>query len=191
MKHSGDINSICFFDEKNMFSASNDNTIAIWNISGHIGQWESYVSLKGHKEHVLSFSVHPSGKIGISASLDKTIKLWNLIKGSCAYSKSFSKTPQIVKFSPNGELFVVLFDKEIILLKPSDSEFQISFKHKEIIWTVEFLNSNILVAGGEAKTLFIYDIEKQQEIAAIENFHENRIKGLSHDVVEFQNKKKT
>lgn len=31
-------------------------------------------------------SVHPSGKLALTVSRDKTLKTWNLIEGKCAYT---------------------------------------------------------------------------------------------------------
>jgi len=34
---------------------------------------------------VYSFAIHPSGKLALSSSKDKTLRTWNLITGRCAY----------------------------------------------------------------------------------------------------------
>lgn len=93
-----------------MFSTSEDGTIAVWKA----GSWECLRILKGHKyvfifilvKHlailayiladifvvsnfrgpVYHFAVHPSGKLGLSVSKDRTMKTWNLITMRCAYT---------------------------------------------------------------------------------------------------------
>lgn len=61
--------------EKNLIiaSASIDRTVRIWQLDG-----TELVSLKGHKDGVISLSFSPDGKMLASGGLDNNIILWNL-----------------------------------------------------------------------------------------------------------------
>jgi protein MAK11 len=43
-------------------------------------------SLKGHKGRVNSVSVHPSGKVALSVGKDRTLYMWDLMRGRRAAS---------------------------------------------------------------------------------------------------------
>lgn len=80
LQHEGSITTIQFFNKTHMFSGSEDGTICIWRTK----DWECLKTLKGHKGRVNSLAVHPSGKIALSVSNDKTVRLWNLLAGQKA-----------------------------------------------------------------------------------------------------------
>ncbi|CAG8808042.1 11563_t:CDS:1, partial [Racocetra fulgida] len=57
-----------FYNKTHMISGSEDGTVCIWRTK----DWESLKVLKGHKGRVNSVDIHPSGKIALSVSSDKT-----------------------------------------------------------------------------------------------------------------------
>eukprot|EP01035_Chromulina_nebulosa_P016885 gene16885-22373_t len=60
-----------------------DKTICIWRIQ----DWNCIHVMQGHTGSILGLSIHPSGKICLSVSKDGTMRLWNLLTGTCAYTK--------------------------------------------------------------------------------------------------------
>ena len=62
-------------------------TICIWRTK----DWECLKILKGHKGRVNSLAIHPSGKIALSVSIDKTVHLWNLLTGQKANVNKLGK----------------------------------------------------------------------------------------------------
>lgn len=72
--HQGDILDIQFHD-KYMFSASEDHSICLWRTK----DWEYIKTLKGHKGKVNSLAIHPTGKIALSVSSDRSVIVWNLM----------------------------------------------------------------------------------------------------------------
>ncbi|HEY9872611.1 MAG TPA: hypothetical protein V6D12_04215, partial [Candidatus Obscuribacterales bacterium] len=69
--HSDDVNSVAFSpDGKSLASASNDNTIKIWNVAtGKLNY-----TLTKHSDDVNSVAFSPDGKSLASGSNDNTIK---------------------------------------------------------------------------------------------------------------------
>lgn len=43
------------------------------------------IGLLGHRGGVIDFSVHPSGKVALSVGKDKSMKMWDLVKGKSAF----------------------------------------------------------------------------------------------------------
>jgi len=56
---------------------SQDFNLCIWRVY----DWQCVHILGGHKDTILDFSVHPTGKMAMSVSKDHTLKLWNLVQG--------------------------------------------------------------------------------------------------------------
>jgi protein MAK11 len=50
-----------------------------------VHDWSLLHILGGHKGPVNSLAVHPSGKLALSGGRDRTLRLWDLVNGRCAY----------------------------------------------------------------------------------------------------------
>lgn len=48
-------------------------------------------SLKGHKGRVNSVAVHPSGKVALSVGSDRTLRMWDLMRGKGSASTKLGK----------------------------------------------------------------------------------------------------
>lgn len=79
---SGVVSCLQFYSTSHLFAGSENGNIYVWDTK----TWDLLSSLQGHKGAVLSISVHPSGKMMLSLSKDGTFKLWDIIKGECAFT---------------------------------------------------------------------------------------------------------
>ena len=71
--HSSRVTSVAFSpDGKTLASASDDNTIKLWNLQTQ----KELKTLKGHSSSVMSVAFSPDRKTLASASADNTIRLW-------------------------------------------------------------------------------------------------------------------
>ncbi len=116
------------YDKNLLISSSSDNTFKIWNETTPIStitNWElpitinnkTIANLNGHTGSVTAFAIIPSSQSLVSASADKTIKVWNsttfkLIATLTNHTREISALALI----PSSEFIVsASFDKTINL----------------------------------------------------------------------------
>lgn len=138
-QHENTITHCEFYQDSNLFTSSDDGTICIWNAAN----WECEKTLRGHKDSVLFFSVHPSGKLLLSVSKDKTVRTWNLIKGRSAYVINLKTVAHFVSWSPDGSHFVILVDKRADIYQLAIGGIVHSINSTARINCVEFLNVKV------------------------------------------------
>ena len=107
-QHTGSVLALQFFRSSHLLSASQDGTVCIWRAS----DWLCLHVLGGHKDAVTSVTIHPSGRMALSAARDRTLRLWNLVEGRCAY---ITKPPvprhadiEKVSWSPAGVRYALV-----------------------------------------------------------------------------------
>ncbi|XP_057313866.1 p21-activated protein kinase-interacting protein 1-like [Hydractinia symbiolongicarpus] len=174
VSQSGTITCIMFCGTSHMLSGSEDGTICIWKCK----TWELEKTLKGHRGAIHSISLHPSGRLALSVSKDKTIKTWNLLTGRPAYTTSLKEVGELVRWSPTGDSYVVIVGCKLTVYKISGVDEPHVYRCEKYILTVEFVTDSILIIGGESDDVILYNFEKKvvlQRFAA----HKTRTKALS------------
>ncbi|POI23392.1 hypothetical protein CIB84_012859 [Bambusicola thoracicus] len=91
----GTITCLEFYGTAHLLSGAEDGLICIWNTK----RWECLKSIKAHKGHVTSLSIHPSGKLALSVGTDKTLRTWNLVEGRSAFIKNL-KQSEFISLNP-------------------------------------------------------------------------------------------
>ncbi|VVT51917.1 uncharacterized protein SAPINGB_P003256 [Magnusiomyces paraingens] len=117
MQHEGSVTVLEFFDNKWLLSAGDDGKICLWRTR----DWEVLGELKGHKAGgITDISIHPSGKIAISAGGDHTLRLWNLMTcRKASVLKLGRDLPRKVQWTSlkfdKAAHYVVGFDKKVVV----------------------------------------------------------------------------
>jgi protein MAK11 len=83
----GSITHLTWASRTHLLSASEDGTLALF----HARDWAVLRILKGHKGRVNALAVHPSGKLALSVSRDRTLRMWDLMRGRAGASVKIYK----------------------------------------------------------------------------------------------------
>jgi len=175
MKHSDKITSLHFFQNTHLISGSADGQMCIWRCK----DWECIRSIKAHKECINSISIHPSGKIALTASRDRTLRIWNLSNGRCAFDDRLNYEPEIIAWSPSGNSYA-LSSYSSVRVCTSEGKLvnkydQSRFEH---ILCMVFLKENMIASGGEDRKISVWNTLTGEILHTIGGFT-NRIKALS------------
>lgn len=108
-QHTGSITSVTFPTPSHLVATSDDSTISLFRTS----DWALLKSLKGHSGRVNHVDVHPTGRVALSVGKDQTLKMWDLMRGRGAASLALGTEAELVKFSPSGTHFAVLYPKKV------------------------------------------------------------------------------
>ncbi|TCD68009.1 hypothetical protein EIP91_011620 [Steccherinum ochraceum] len=182
MHHEGSITHLEFPSRSHLLSASEDGTLCLFRAR----DWAVLRTLKGHKGRVNSVAVHPSGKVALSVGKDRTLRMWDLMRGKGVASTKLGKEGETARWSTDGSLFVVqtqstldIYSTEMTLLH--------TITHPSRIHDIKFHRrvdgeGEVLFVAAEDKKLSVYDVpsdrEKAPSIIAEMIGHSNRVKAV-------------
>ncbi|KAF8517941.1 WD40 repeat-like protein [Hysterangium stoloniferum] len=184
MHHEGSITYLTFPSRSHLLSASEDGTICLF----HARDWSVLRTLKGHKGRVNCVAVHPSGKLALSVGEDRTLRMWDLMRGKGSASTKIGKEGEVVCWSPSGLRFAVQTGKAIDLFS-TKMVLQYTITHPSRVHDIRFFVSNendssleFLLVAAEDKKVTVYELSANTEIApkVIAEFvgHGNRVKAI-------------
>lgn len=83
----GSVTCLAFAARAHLLSAAEDGTLALFRAR----DWAVLRTLRGHAGRVNAVGVHPSGKLALSVGSDRTLRLWDLMRGTGAASTKLGK----------------------------------------------------------------------------------------------------
>jgi WD40 repeat protein len=133
-------------DDKQIVSASGDNTIKLWRKNGQLID-----TLTGHQDAVLDVTYNrPNGSLIASASKDGTVKLWNnqgrLLKTLSQHQGAVER----VAFSPNGKILASASeDTTVRLWRKDGTNLGVLKGHQREVLAVVFSKDGQIIASGD------------------------------------------
>ncbi|KAG8571750.1 hypothetical protein GDO81_011770 [Engystomops pustulosus] len=173
LHHNGSITCLEFFGNTHLLSGAEDGLMCVWNTK----KWECQQTFRAHKGHVLSLSIHPSGKLALSVGTDKSLRTWNLVEGRSAFIKNIKQIAHIVQWSPSGEKYVVVIHDKVDVYELETASVTGTIKNKTRISSIRFITDTLLAVAGDDDLIRIYDPNSQKFLCEFKA-HETRVKSL-------------
>lgn len=203
LSHQGTVTTLKFSKEivgiedehksgKWLLLGSEDGKIIIWRTK----DWQMFGTLKGHQGKVNDLAIHPSGRVAISVSTDKTIRLWNLMTAKKAAvmkikgKDHLGQSGEFVRWSADGKNFVVgLMNRIFVYFLGDEAELTNKMVLKSTLMCMEIIqveDIEYLVTGHNNGTLEFRVLSTVKEgkdetpqPAFLLQGHSNRIKGIA------------
>ncbi|NEP26129.1 MAG: hypothetical protein F6K49_30425 [Moorea sp. SIO3I6] len=147
-------------DDKRLFTSCEDNTIKVWDANKCK---RIYKPLKGHSDLINAFAVSPDGHTLISASRDKTVKVWQLETNGGKLINSLighQGSVYALAVAPGWRIFASGgSDKRVLLWELDTGKLLYNLgDHPGFVKVLAFSSDgNILVSGGYGGTLYVWD----------------------------------
>ena len=144
------------------FAFLKNNIIAMYNKRFEVVRFDlnsnSFTNLKGHKQKIIQMlqlnNCAIKEECAATFSVDKTVKVWNIIKGEIMYDLYDTNTPVKGLEMPNGNM-AVLYENKIVKIFRKISVLH-TIKENEIITDIISMNNNNIVLATEQKIIQIY-----------------------------------
>ncbi|CAM9420870.1 unnamed protein product [Chrysoparadoxa australica] len=153
-QHSGTVTCLEFCDSTHLLSGSEDSTICIWRVH----DWALLHVLGGHKSAVHDLSIHPSGRLALSVSKDRTLRLWNLLEGRSAYIKRLQGEGMLVRWSPEGSRYAVALSRVLQIYDASTCEVVQEATQPMRINAMEWVQEDALVTCSDDRQLRVVSV---------------------------------
>ncbi|HPO35853.1 MAG TPA: caspase family protein [Syntrophales bacterium] len=140
----------------------------------------SIKTLHGHSSFVHSVAISSDGKFLASGSADKTVKIWDLMKGTEIRTFSDNKSGiNCLIFSPDGRQVASGGYKTITLREVAGSGEKVLSGHSDWINSLAFSPDGKLIASGSLDgTVKLWDTQTGEEIKTLRG-HENQVWAVS------------
>jgi len=174
MKHTDKITCLQLFSNTHLLSGAADGQMCIWRTK----DWECIRACKAHKDIINSISVHPSGKLALTCSKDRTLRIWNLSNVRSAYDEKLNFEPEILMWSPSGSNYAITaFSSIRVYTSAGKLLHKYDQPRYEHILTLVFLKEDVIASGGEDRKITIWNTQNGNILHTIGGFT-NRIKAL-------------
>jgi protein MAK11 len=167
--HAGAVTCLEFFGKQHLLSGSDDGTLRIWRVS----DWACLHVLGGHKAGVTSIAIHPTGRLALSTSSDKTVRLWNLMEGRNAYISRLTSLPipEKVQFSTDGNHYALLFRNQVLVYSVASGEIVAHLEHEHVrLSDFCYVGPQHLVTGANDGKLRLWSTDAESEGTLVEEY---------------------
>ncbi|EPQ31550.1 uncharacterized protein PFL1_00883 [Pseudozyma flocculosa PF-1] len=161
--HEGTITSLTFASKTYLLTTSADSNINLYRTS----DWALLRTLKGHIGRINSAAPHPSGRLALSVGSDRTIRMWDLMRGRAAASTKIGIEADLVRWDTKGRRFAVLAYRQAMVFSTDMTKIA-EVEDSKRIGDIQFARVRVgaskeehelLFAALEDGTVKIYDLD--------------------------------
>lgn len=171
MHHMGTVSCLAGYGKAYLFSASDDNSLAVTRV----GSWQVEKTLYKHQAGITALAVHPTGKIAFSAGKDKKLITWNLVKARPAFITNIKGIADLLVCSPGGTRYCVGLHRRIDVYGVDSAGIEYSIDLKCRPNCLVFLDENIIAVGGESPNIQVHSLIEKEMIKEFPA-HETRVR---------------
>jgi WD40 repeat protein len=160
-EHQDSVSCLDFAGVAALITAGDDGQACIWRIS----DWELLLKFRAHKVAVASVAAHSSGRLMASAGRDKSLRLWDLTRGTSAANLAVDAVAEVLEWAPDGNHLAALSLSEITLVDVRTASVS-SYKElsskggvKVSLCATTFLRNDVLIVGDDRATLRVLKAE--------------------------------
>ena len=160
--HEGTITSLVFASRTYLLTTSADANINLYRTR----DWALLRTLKGHIGRINSAAPHPTGRLALSVGSDRTIRMWDLMRGQAAASTRIGIEADLVRWDTLGSRFCVLAYRQAMIFR-TDMTKLAELEEKRRIGDVCFFRvqdgngheRELLLAGLEDGIVKVFDLD--------------------------------
>lgn len=163
--HEGTITSLSFPSRTFMLSTSEDGTMNLYRTR----DWALLRTLRGHTGRINSASAHPSGRVALSVGADRTIRLWDLMRGVGSASVKIGIEADRILWDTQGQRFAVLAGRQVMIFG-TDMTKLAEVEQSKRLHDVYFVRAPIdgsvhelMLVASEDGQVHVYDVDDLQE----------------------------
>ena len=188
----GAITAMEFFTPKDAFRPTHllagcaDGTLTVWSVSEG---WQCMKTLRGHRHEVSSIAIHETGVLALTTSRDKTLRLWDLVKGRTTFQSKLEEEAEQVAFSPSGTMYALRSGKVVSVFRvgsEGDQKACIALEHSRRVTSFCFGNEDdAIITGTEDGVVRAWHVPDSGAsrppsiIVELEGAHSSRIKAFA------------
>ncbi len=169
------------FANKHILAASGDSTVSLVNTAD---EYNVDLVLKGHKPStaVAGLAVHPSSKMAATVGDDRSVRLWDLERGTCAMNKTLRARFFGVAWLPDALALVGSRTVQIHRLEDNFESPMAVDPDDGASWTAVRVDGGLLFLGDSMGRVYCFNTVSGELVDVIKA-HDQRVKAI--DVIRF------
>ncbi|XP_067947921.1 serine-threonine kinase receptor-associated protein-like [Watersipora subatra] len=152
-------------DSSHLLTGSNEMLLRIYDLNKPD---EDPLVFSGHEGTIKAAKFTNDDQMVVSASSDKTIRVWNAKDGDLVKTLQFEKEPMAIEIAKEASRLVVAHDMSVLFYDTDTWELVKEFQTPTPVFAASYLpERNIFVCGGDDFKMYKYDYSSGEELEAV------------------------
>lgn len=151
-EHQDTVACVDFAGTASLITAGDDGQVIIWRMS----DWELLLKFNAHKSGVACVAAHPSGRLMATAGRDRSLRLWDLTRGTSAANLAVDTVVESIEWAPDGNHLAALSARQLIVVDARTAAMcsytepcNASSVSKTVFTALCFLRDDVCIVGDD------------------------------------------